>query len=74
MAVVHTIAEIGALARERRKTLGYTQVQVAGLCGTGTRFISDLENGKGSVEFGKALSVLQALGLDLSIQARGEGK
>jgi y4mF family transcriptional regulator len=70
--IVHSPAEIGAAARERRKTLGYTQAEVAGLCATGIRFISDFENGKPTIELGKALVVLEALGLDLSLQARGE--
>jgi y4mF family transcriptional regulator len=71
---LHSFAEAGNLVRDRRKTLGYTQAEVAGLCGTGTRFISDLENGKERVEFGKALAVLQALGLDLLLKARGEDR
>jgi y4mF family transcriptional regulator len=70
--VVHSPAEVGAAARERRKALGYTQAQVASLCATGVRFISDFENGKATVELGKALVVLEALGMDLSLSVRGE--
>lgn len=32
-------------------------------CGTGLRFIVDLEKGKSTCQIGKALQVLQALGL-----------
>lgn len=70
--VVHSPADIGAVARERRKVLGYTQAQVASLCATGIRFISDFENGKATVELGKALVVLESLGMDLSLVVRGE--
>jgi HTH-type transcriptional regulator / antitoxin HipB len=62
----------GIVLRMRRKTLGYTQAQVAALCGTGVRFISDLENGKPTSELGKALAVAQALGVDLVATLRGE--
>ena len=33
--------------------------------------ISDLENGKETIQFGKALGVASMLGLDLSIDVRG---
>jgi HTH-type transcriptional regulator / antitoxin HipB len=60
----------GAMLRTRRKALGYTQARVAALCGTGIRFISDLENGKATVELGKALIVASALGVDLVARGR----
>jgi HTH-type transcriptional regulator / antitoxin HipB len=69
---IHSPADIGAAARERRKALGYTQAQVASLCATGVRFISDFENGKATIELGKALVVLEALGMDLRLVVRGE--
>lgn len=70
--IVHTVQDIGSAARDRRKTLGYTQAEVASLCATGIRFISDLENGKETIELGKALSVLHALGIDVGLAVRGE--
>ncbi len=36
-------------------------------CGTGLRFIVDLERGKPTCQVGKMLQVLQTLGLDLEI-------
>jgi HTH-type transcriptional regulator / antitoxin HipB len=70
--VVHSAADIGTAARTRRRALGYTQAEVASLCATGVRFISDFENGKATIELGKALVVLTALGLDISLAVRGE--
>lgn len=70
--IVHSVEDIGEVVRERRKALAYTQAEVAGLCATGVRFISDLENGKATCELGKALSVLHALGLDVGLAVRGE--
>ena len=63
--------DLGIVVRARRKALGYSQARVADLCGTGTRFISDLENGKATIELGKALSVLSALGVDIEASIRG---
>ena len=47
--------------------LGLNQAALAMSCGTGARFISDLENGKETCQLGKSLQVLAALGLHLSI-------
>jgi hypothetical protein len=40
------------------------------LAQTGTRFISDLENGKGTVQFDKVVHILDLLGLDIVIVDR----
>ncbi|MGB0238958.1 MAG: helix-turn-helix transcriptional regulator [Cycloclasticus sp.] len=62
---------LGDVMRQQRKSQGATQVEFASLCGVGVRFISDLENGKPTVEMGKVLQVLNSLGLELAIQPRG---
>ena len=41
-----------------------TQADLALVSETGIRFISDLENGKETCEIGKALKVLENLGID----------
>lgn len=60
-----TVLEIGQLVHAERKRQGVSQLQLAGLAGTGIRFISDLENGKGTIQVQKLLKVVQALGLGL---------
>ena len=65
--------EFGRTIRNKRKKLGYTQAQLSEYTGFSTSFISDLENGKETVEVVKALFLLQLLGLDLAINYRGEG-
>lgn len=62
-----TMKEIGSLIRVTRKEQGLSQEELAGLSGTGRRFISDIENGKNSIQVGKLLLVIQALGLNLYI-------
>jgi len=42
-------------------------MQLAGMAGTGIRLISDLENGKETVQIQKILKVVQTLGLGLFI-------
>lgn len=38
--------DLGHIIRDARKAQGLTQDQLAGMTGTGRRFISELENGK----------------------------
>ena len=60
---IKTTQQIGATIRTRRKRLKITQKELAMTCGTGLRFIVDLEKGKPTCQIGKTLQVLQALGL-----------
>jgi y4mF family transcriptional regulator len=64
-------AELGRCVRAQRKAQGATQSEFAALCGVGVRFISELENGKPTMELGKVLQVLQCLGLEVSVRPRG---
>ncbi len=59
--------QLGATIRARRKQLKVTQKDLALTCGTGLRFIIDLEKGKPTCQIGKILQVLRALGLKLQI-------
>ena len=60
-------AEIGTLVQSERKRQGITQLQLAGMTGTGIRLISDIENGKETVQVQKLLKVLHTLGLGLFV-------
>lgn len=63
-----TTAEIGKIARTTRKQLGATQADLALASGTGLRFIVDLEKGKETCHIGKVLTVLQTLGIEVSLE------
>ena len=63
--------QLGAAIRARRKELKVTQKDLALTCGTGLRFIIDLEKGKPTCQIGKTLQVLQALGLNFRITGLG---
>ncbi|MBU0718622.1 MAG: helix-turn-helix transcriptional regulator [Planctomycetes bacterium] len=70
---VTTTAQLGAAIRARRRELGVTQKDLAMTCGTGLRFIIDVEKGKPTCQVGKMLQVLQTLGLELRVGAsRGD--
>lgn len=61
--MMKTTEQIGTAIRTRRKQLKITQKELAMTCGTGLRFIVDLEKGKPTCQIGKTLQVLHALGL-----------
>jgi len=71
---LRTAVEIGKLVRETRKAQGISQEQLAGVANTGVRFVSDLENGKPSIQVDKMIQVLEALGLGLYAMNRWEIK
>jgi y4mF family transcriptional regulator len=61
---------LGAAVRNRRRDLGLTQEEVAGVARTGARFVGELEAGKPTVQLAEMLRVLGALGLDLELNDR----
>jgi y4mF family transcriptional regulator len=63
----YTTQQIGRTIRDTRKKLGVTQKDLALTSGTGLRFVIDLERGKETCEIGKALTVLQTLGIRLAL-------
>ncbi len=67
---VVTAVDIGMAVRKKRKEDGLTLADAAALSGVGYRFMSDLENGKKTVQVGKVLKVLTALGLNMTIEGR----
>ena len=61
---------IGTLLRGKRKQMGLTQSDAAGLCNVGIRFISELENGKSTMHFDKVLKVLKRFGFTISMREK----
>ena len=66
-AMKYTPQDIGKLVRETRKGLGVTQKALALTSGTGLRFVIELERGKATAEIGKVLTILQTLGIQLTL-------
>ena len=63
-------AQYGELLKKRRKALHYTQSFLSEFSGLSVSFISDVENGKATVELGKALYLANLLGLDFNLKER----
>lgn len=68
---IKTAHELGRLIRSFRKNNNITLEKVSGLSNLSMRFLSELERGKETAELGKALQVLNTLGLEIIIQPRG---
>lgn len=62
------VATIGQIIRDERKELGLRQDELAAASGVGLRFLVELERGKPTVQMGKVLDVLAALGCELQIK------
>lgn len=63
--------DLGMALRNRRRALGFLQATVARDLGFSTRLISEIENGRDTVAYGKILRYAGYLGMDLVIRERG---
>ncbi len=68
---IHDTKAFGEVLKKRRKKLGYTQKYISEFTGISASFISDLENGKATIELGKAIYLANMLGVDLELVERG---
>ncbi len=65
---IKTPRDFGQALRHERKEQDLNQVELAGLSDVGNRFIVELEQGKATIELGKALQVAHMLGIKLESQ------
>jgi HTH-type transcriptional regulator/antitoxin HipB len=65
--------DIAAIVRAERRRLKLRQAELAAAAGVGVRFLIELEAGKPTVQLGKTLAVLDALGLDCTLAPRRSG-
>lgn len=59
--------ELGNLCRDKRKSMGLSQTQLAKKAGISFPRISDLETGANNIQYAHLINILHALGLDISI-------
>ncbi|MEV4642464.1 helix-turn-helix transcriptional regulator [Actinoplanes sp. NPDC049548] len=57
--------DLGLAVRQARQDRGQTQADLATAAGVSRRWLSDLESGKATAEFGLILRTLDALGIGL---------
>jgi y4mF family transcriptional regulator len=67
---IATITDLAPLIRDARKRMGMNQQTFANYAGVGRRFLSELENGKSSLEFDKVLACAWAAGIDIFARRR----
>ena len=63
---IRNTEDLGRIVRNARKLQKLSQDDLAGMAGTGRRFIVDLEKGKETLQLGKVLRVLRTLGVSVS--------
>ncbi len=63
-------SDVAARVKSTRRALKLRQAELAAAADVGVRFLIELEAGKPTVQLGKTLAVLNALGLDCSLIAR----
>ena len=63
---IRNTEDLGKIVRNARKLQKLSQDDLAGMAGTGRRFIVDLEKGKETLQLGKVLRVLRTLGVSVS--------
>lgn len=62
------LSQIGSKIREERKSQNMNQTELAHLSGVSLNFISQLEQGKPSVQMDKVIMVLETLGLKIELK------
>jgi len=64
-------ADLGRALRDRRRELGIRQADAAASLGYSPRLLSEIENGRDTVAYGKVLRYAGYLAMDLVIRERG---
>lgn len=64
---IKNLSDLAEIIVKTRKAQGLTQKDVAFACNVGIRYIVDLENGKETCEIGKALKIVNMLGIKLEV-------
>lgn len=68
------LSQIGTLVRSRRTNMGWTLRQIAERSGVSSRFLSDLESGKGNISVSRLADVARALDVSLASLMPSEEK
>ncbi len=69
-----TMNDLSEFVREKRKSFGMTQPELAEKAGTGLRFIRDLEQGKKTLRMDKVNQLLGLFGYELGPVKQEKGK
>jgi XRE family aerobic/anaerobic benzoate catabolism transcriptional regulator len=72
MTPEHFLRRLGRELRERRKLQGLSQERLAELAGLSTRYLSQVESGRGNLSILRLLELTRALGVPLHEALRGD--
>ena len=64
-------ADLGKALREKRRSLGIRQADAAAALGFSPRLLSEMENGRDTIAYGKVLRYASYLAMDLVLPERG---
>ena len=64
--------DLGALIRQRRKELGYTQRDVSSMSDLSPRLIGEIEHGKEQVGMDKIIRLLDVLNMTMHVKVEGK--
>ena len=67
--IVRSVKDLGALVRDRRKFLGWSQSELASKIGVQRLWVSQFEAGKTTAHIGLVMRTLRALDLEAQIGA-----
>src|SRR6476646_8111020 len=68
------LSQIGTIIRTRRTSMGWTLREIAERSGVSSRFLSDLESGKGNISVARLADVARALDVPLASLVPSEEK
>lgn len=71
---IRSTVSLGEIVQQLRREQKLLQADLAGLAGTGNRFIVDLEKGKPTLQMQKVLDVLDLMGLEISVRRKGSAE
>ncbi len=69
---ISSTRDLAVAVRGRRSSLGLSQADLAKRAGVSRPWLSNVEAGKPTAEFGRIIRLLDALGLSLSLGATGD--
>ena len=65
--IATSVRALGAIVRQKRKALDWSQDKLAAAAGVSRPWLSEFEAGKASVEIGLVFAVLDALGMHVNV-------
>ena len=65
--IVRSVKDMGALVRDRRKSLGWSQSELASKIGVQRLWVSQFEAGKTTAHIGLVMRTLRALDLEVQV-------